>query len=253
MSDDLLQTLRSLIDHIDEDMHSLLMKRADVIEALIKTKGTGTSGQAFRPAREAQMMQNLASRHHGILPLETVEGIWRVMIASFTYLQAPYIIHGSTQGSMNGTMSQHQDAMRDSARFHFGFTPPFQPHNNPGSVIAAVTASRGDLGLIPVHPLEMEAWWEALTPPEAPKIIARLPFLDRAGHPAGLPIFVIAKPLEQGAETLQVRLHAADQADQGERISATQNGKVLMALSSDQSTLLPCIGGHALAFQVREE
>ena len=35
------------------------------------------------------MMRRLAERHEGLLPLDTVEGIWRVIIATFTYVQAP--------------------------------------------------------------------------------------------------------------------------------------------------------------------
>jgi hypothetical protein len=42
------------------------------------------------------------------------------------------------------------------------------------------------------------AWWTRLAPPEAPKIIARLPFVERADHPAGMPVFVISKPLVDG-------------------------------------------------------
>ena len=43
------------------------------------------------------------------------------------------------------------------------------------------------------------AWWTRLAPPDAPKIIARLPFVERADHPAGMPVFVISKPLADGA------------------------------------------------------
>ena len=43
------------------------------------------------------------------------------------------------------------------------------------------------------------AWWTQLAPSEAPKIIARLPFVERADHPAGMPVFVISKPLVDGA------------------------------------------------------
>ena len=43
------------------------------------------------------------------------------------------------------------------------------------------------------------AWWTRLAPPDAPKIIARLPFVERADHPAGLPVFVISRPLVDGA------------------------------------------------------
>ncbi|MEP7030983.1 MAG: hypothetical protein ABI830_08640, partial [Pseudolabrys sp.] len=37
------------------------------------------------------------------------------------------------------------------------------------------------------------AWWTALEFDAAPKIIARLPFVERADHPAALPVFVISR------------------------------------------------------------
>ncbi len=44
-------------------MHRLLMERGEIIETLIRVKGTSDSGQAFRPGREADMMRRLAERH----------------------------------------------------------------------------------------------------------------------------------------------------------------------------------------------
>src|SRR6476659_10138447 len=75
---DSLAALRAEIDHIDETMHGLLMQRGEIIDRLIAVKQTQESGSAFRPAREAEMMRRLVDRHHGILPLDTVESIWRV-------------------------------------------------------------------------------------------------------------------------------------------------------------------------------
>src|SRR3954453_21413042 len=115
-----LGDLRREIDRIDEAMHGLLMERGRIIDRLIATKKTSDSGSAFRPGREASMMRALAERHGGPLPLDTVEGIWRVIIATFTYVQAPFVVHADISGG---------DApMRDSARFHFGFTVPYWPH-----------------------------------------------------------------------------------------------------------------------------
>jgi chorismate mutase len=182
-----LADLRREIDRIDEAMHRLLLERGEIIGRLIKAKRTTESGSAFRPAREADMMRRLVERHGGILPLETAESIWRVIIATFTYVQAPFSVHAD--------FSAGEPAMRDSARFHFGFTVPLVGHLGPAGVLAAIASSPGDLGLVPVQTtLGGAAWWAALEPDEAPKIIARLPFVERQHHPAGLPVFAIARP-----------------------------------------------------------
>jgi chorismate mutase len=196
-----LADLRREIDRIDEAMHRLLMERGDIIDTLIATKKTAESGSAFRPAREADMMRRLVERHHGLLPLDTVESIWRVIIATFTYVQAPFAVHAD--------LSPGEAAMRDSARFHFGFTVPFVTHMGAGGVVAAVAASRGDIGLVPAASASA-AWWTALEGEDTPKIIARLPFVERADHPAGLPVFGIARPnpdaLVTDVETWSVRV-----------------------------------------------
>src|SRR4029079_1996416 len=82
-----LGELRKEIDRIDEAMHRLLMERGDIIGRLIATNKRQESGSAFRPAREADMMRRLVQRHKGILPLDTAESIWRVIIATFTHVQ----------------------------------------------------------------------------------------------------------------------------------------------------------------------
>src|SRR5256885_6213443 len=180
-----LADLRREIDRIDESMHRLLMERGDIIDTLIATKKTAESGSAFRPAREADMMKRLVERHRGLLPLDTVESIWRVIIAMFTYVQAPFALHAD--------LSAGDAAMRDSARFHFGFTVPFVTHMGAGGVVMAVAASRGDIGLVSATG-GSTAWWTALEGNDAPNIIARLPFVERADHPAALQVFGIARP-----------------------------------------------------------
>src|SRR5262245_7825893 len=181
-----LADLRREIDRIDEAMHGLLMQRGEIIDRLISVKQTQESGSAFRPAREAEMMRRLVDRHKGILPLDTAEGIWRVIISTFTYVQAPFSVHAD--------LSAGDAAVRDSARFHFGFTVPFLAHAGAASVVAAVSESKGDLGLVPAFAMPgAGAWWSALEFDVAPKIIARLPFVERADHPAGIPVFAISR------------------------------------------------------------
>ncbi len=181
-----LADLRRELDRIDAAMHALLIERGETIDRLIEVKKTQETGSAFRPAREAEMMRRLAERHHGSLPLDTVESIWRVIISTFTYVQAPFSVHAD--------LSAGDASMRDSARFHFGFTVPFVPHMGAASVVEAVTESRGDLGLVPAFAIAGAGpWWAALEFDSAPKIVARLPFVERHDHPAAMPVFVVSR------------------------------------------------------------
>ncbi|MEJ0095626.1 MAG: chorismate mutase [Methylocella sp.] len=196
-----LADLRVEIDCIDSELHQLLIKRGEIIHRLIEAKARQGGGSAFRPGREADMMRVLVSRHQGLLPLDTVESIWRIIISTFTYVQSNYSVHADISGG---------DAkMRDCARFHFGFTVPYVVHQDAGGVIDAVAKSRGDLGMVRVKGGALSgAWWRRLIDPQAPKIIARLPFVERPDHPAGMPLFVIAQPLAEAA-VRDVVLYAA--------------------------------------------
>jgi chorismate mutase len=187
-----LAELRQEIDTIDAQMHELLMQRGDIIDRLIRVKKTQEVGSAFRPAREADMMRRLVQRHRGILPLDTVESIWRVIISTFTYVQAPFSVHAD--------VSLGESAMRDSARFHFGFTVPYVSHFNAPAAVEAVAKSKGDLALVSATSSHTP-WWIALEAKAAPKIIARLPFVERADHPAALPVFVVSRVADSAMVT----------------------------------------------------
>ncbi len=185
-----LADLRIEIDRIDAGLHQLLMERGEIIHRLIEAKARQGGGLAFRPAREADMMRALVSRHQGLLPLDTVESIWRIIISTFTFVQSNYCVHADISGG--------DAAMRDCCRFHFGFTVPYMPHQGAAEVIEAVAKSGGDLGVVRVLAPE-GPWWRSLADPGAPKIIARLPFVERPDHPAGMPVFIIAQPLAEAA------------------------------------------------------
>lgn len=220
-----LVTLRNEIDRIDAEMHRLLMERGQIIDRLIAVKGSQESGSAFRPAREADMMRRLVQRHEGILPLDTVEGIWRVIIATFTYVQQPFSVHAD--------LSAGDAMMRDSARFHFGFTVPFLTHMSAAAVVAAVAASRGDLGLVPAaYVAGAGAWWDALEPETAPKIIARLPFVERADHPADLPVFVISR-VSSDAMVKEVEVWSVHVSGWGPQAANALPGAVTCVASPD--------------------
>lgn len=237
-----LADLRKEIDRIDEAMHRLLMERGAIVDTLISVKKSQETGSAFRPAREADMMRRLVARHKGVLPLDTVESIWRVIISTFTYVQAPFAVHAD--------LSSGDAAMRDSARFHFGFTVPFVPHMGAAGVVAAVSESKGDLGLVPAA-TSHAAWWTSLEFDTAPKIIARLPFVERADHPAAMPVFVISRvaadAMATEAEVWSVRVSGWD-ARTAQALSAVTEFVAVPDRAVDGAALLITVNhGHSLA------
>ena len=132
-------------------------------------------------------MRRLVERHRGILPLDTVESIWRVIIATFTYVQAPFSVHADLSAG---------DAAHARLR-----ALPFRLHGAVRRPYGRGQRGRGGLrirraisALVPAFAVAgAGAWWNALEFDSAPKIIARLPFVERADHPAALPVFVISR------------------------------------------------------------
>jgi chorismate mutase len=240
-----LTDLRKEIDTIDEQMHRLLMQRGDIIDRLIKVKKTQEVGSAFRPAREADMMRRLVERHRGILPLTTVESIWRVIVSSFTYVQAPFAVHAD--------VSAGESAMRDSARFHFGFIVPYVAHFSAQAAVEAVASSKGDLTLVSATSGHTP-WWITLEPVGAPKIIARMPFLERADHPAALPVFAISRVADDAllleVETWSVRVSGWN-AQVSRALSPLADVVAVPDTAFDGAALLVSIAAPASIDQIR--
>lgn len=208
---DRLKAIRERIDTIDETMHRLLIDRSGVIAELIRVKGTSKPGAAFRPDREADMMRRIVGRHSGDLPLATVEHIWREIISTFTAMQAPY-------GVVTGPSSDPL-AMRDLARFYFGFAVPVTTATSDEEAIATVEGSLQQLALIAADG-SGERWWSALAPPNAPKIFAKLPFLEIPDRPAALPAYVVGPPLEESPQPDIQLLALADHAKLSAAVAA---------------------------------
>lgn len=231
-----LADLRARIDAIDERLHSLLIERGSVIDALIKAKGTSAPAAAFRPSREADMMRRLVARHSGALPLSAVEHIWREIISTFTHMQAPYAL--AVDGSADPA------AMRDLARFYFSFSVSIDTLAGAADVVARVASTGRDLGLIAVEQSRAGPWWRGLVGESAPRIMALLPYIRMPGRPADLPAFVISPPLSDPTEA-DVAIFAARMGDgpdtiSGAEILASAGDEILLALSSaDEARILP--------------
>ena len=186
-----LSRLRTEIDRIDFEMHSLLMERGRIIDLLIEVKAQQGGGSAFRPAREAAMMRALAERHRGCCrstPPRVSGGslfprslMSKPPIASMRTRHTATLRYGIRYGSISGLL--------------------FPAYLIAGlkTVINAVRNSGSDLGVVALDSGPRAGpWWLQACGPETPKIIARLPFVERPDHPAGMPVLVISKPLAEG-------------------------------------------------------
>ncbi|MEM1285431.1 MAG: chorismate mutase [Pseudomonadota bacterium] len=255
-----LADIREEIDRIDAAMHALLIDRSAVVSDLIAIKKVqpptdddpARRSSAFRPAREASMMRAMIERHTGLLPLDTVESIWRVIISTFTYVQAPYEV--AYADGLDAI------AMRDVARFHFGFTVPLKAVAGPAEVLDAVGTRGNALGVIPLA--SEGAWWRALEGDYAPNVIARLPFVERPDHPAATPCLVVANaPVDR--EVMAATMLSVTLGD-GQTVPDTldvlaQSGDFALVSAPDQTALdalaalepvsAVAVGSHAPVFR----
>lgn len=238
-----LSELRERIDALDETMHRLLIERSSVIDALIDAKGTAANGLAIRPQREAEMMRRIVERHSGNLPLATVEHLWREIISTFTYMQAPFrlIVHYGSDPV----------AVHDLARFAFGFSVDLVQAESPEQVVETVAATGSDLGLIPIENARFEMpWWRALEQPSAPKVMALWPFIAGKGLPADAPALVIAPPLSDPAGADLAIFAAADNRELG---SPSQGSTLIADCKVDGGReLLVAVGGAEPAETLRD-
>ena len=108
--------------------------------------------------------------------------------------------------------------------------------------------SKGDLALVSATS-SRTPWWLALEADGAPKIIARLPFIERADHPAALPVFVISRVADDArvteVETWSVRVSGWN-ADTARALSPLAEIVAVPDTAFDGAALLVSVAGTSL-------
>jgi chorismate mutase / prephenate dehydratase len=165
-----LDDVRRKIDALDDAIHDLIKQRVALVGQVARAKGPGLP---IRPGREAIILRRLVERHSGNMPPVVLVSIWRELMGALTRLQAPLAVAVCAPQKSVGYW--------DLARFQFGSSTPFSLHRTPAPVLRAVTDGAATVGVLPL-PQEEEAdpWWPQLVSeqPDAPRVIARLPFVD---------------------------------------------------------------------------
>jgi chorismate mutase/prephenate dehydratase len=174
---DALSRLRAQLDALDDQIHDLLMRRAEVVESV--ARDGGKTGTKIRPGREAIILRRLLARHEGALPRQAIIRFWREMFGAALIIEGGQVMAVCDGGDRLAL-----------AREHFGPYTPSRTHHNAVQTLADLHES-AQLAVLPPPSEDDEpgSWWPLLTATGAQRlfVIAKLPFLSQRfeGAPLG--------------------------------------------------------------------
>jgi len=140
-----LADIRKSIDAIDLKIQALLNERADAALKVAEIKlrdAKGAPVEFYRPEREAQILNEVASRNEGPMSGRAVQRIFREIISASLALEEPMRI---AYLGPEGTYSQ------TAAERYFGHAVITQPEMGIGEIFAAVENERARFGVVPVE------------------------------------------------------------------------------------------------------
>lgn len=179
-----LDAIRQRIDALDNQVHDLLMERADLVMRISEEKKKNGI-QIVQPAREARMIRRLIKRHRAPLPQETIVRIWRELVGSISLLQTGLRV------AVSSKLPEYWDMARD----YFGTVLPMHKVESAAEALQKVRKDEVNFAVLP-WPEKMEdaSWWLNLMEGGDLKIIQRLPFGDKENYKYDAhPSLVVAK------------------------------------------------------------
>ena len=198
-----LDALRAELDRVDDALHDLLMRRAEVVA---QVGSLGAKGRVpLRPGREASIIRRLLGRNRGALAPATLVRVWREMLAGSSAQQNPMAIVTGDPG-LDAVVREHFGALARSGAME------------PAAAIAQVRQGDAAVAVLP-FPSEAARWWTELAAEGRwPRvhIVARLPFWARTGavealvvsaaapDPSGSDRSLIAGPVPAGFAVVAV-------------------------------------------------
>lgn len=136
-----LAAVRREIDWVDEEILSLLNKRARISKRVGRLKA-GSGDPVFKPTREKKLLDRLTAMNPGPLPNEHLRAIYREIMSSSRSLQRPQkIVYLGPEGTFS-----HLAAME-----YLGHSVEYLPKANFEAVFAAVSRGEAELGVIPLE------------------------------------------------------------------------------------------------------
>lgn len=140
---DRLQSLRSRIDALDDQIQALIAERARCAQQVGAIKqAAGAVGNFYRPEREAQVLQRVMAANQGPLSNETMARLFREIMSVCLALEEPLRI---AYLGPEGTFTQA------AALKHFGKAIRGVPLRAIDEVFREVEAGSADYGVVPVE------------------------------------------------------------------------------------------------------
>lgn len=136
-----LSEIRQAIDAIDQQLLTILNRRADLSLEVGQLK-RDQRDMIFKPFREKEVMARLVNANPGPLPEDHLRTIYREILSSSRRLQRPQtIVYLGPEGTFSYFAGME----------YLGHSGEFQPKNSLHEVFAAVTGKEAELGVIPLE------------------------------------------------------------------------------------------------------
>ena len=232
-----LDEIRSEIDSIDDTIQDLLVRRTELVREVRTIKHDWRV--KIQPSREAEIIYRLLERHRGSFPKRDLVAMWRILICATLSFEGPF--------SVAVYLPPDDGEFWDLAHEHFGPCTPITRHSSVRSVIEAVHRQDAVVGVLPLprHD-DTDPWWPHLVTaqPDAPKVIARLPFVARTNARGGTPEALVICPVSVVPTGRDRSLIAIDST---QRLAQTS---IACALQEAGMAAITTTGWHDQAAQV---
>lgn len=213
-----LDALRAEIDTLDDAMHDLLMRRAEVVHRLGQSQAK-PAGTVLRPGREAAVLRRLLARHAGPLPRAALVRLWRELFATSVAQQANFVV-----------ALPADPALARLAAEHFGAATPQRQHPSHGAALAALGSKDAAIAVLP-WPRESdntsEEWWTRFDAQHL-SVIARLPFLSERDPPLEAAVIGLHPADPSGHDATLLRVEVPGEPSRAALAAQCGTGRVLI-------------------------
>lgn len=136
-----IDTIRVEIDALDNDLITLLNRRASLAQRIGQVKAE--SGQrAYAPDRERRLLERLAQRNPGPLPPDSLRLIYKEIISASLSLEAPLDV---------AFLGPEATFTHDATKRHFGLSARLHPRRTIPDVFNDVQQGRCEYGVVPIE------------------------------------------------------------------------------------------------------